>query len=236
VLHYPDHAQVRPRSRLPWRVLSSVVVDDAPRCPVCGCSMEECEALCGRIGIMVDGELQVSVRVVAPLCSVVAAPSSVSLARSRCSHPSAASRVLATGTDVVVLPLLRVVQCLGSVQYLKHRFGAGYSAEFKMGAVSPADVARTLDVAVAANGGKATFRTLEQLKSVCSALGTAQRAAQLTAVGTGASTRAVACCLLPRTSVLCTCPCSPARPLSTPLDHASSRSVCNVGRYCSTFL
>jgi hypothetical protein len=51
--------------------------------------MEECEALCGRIGIMVDGELQVSVRVVARLCSFcdVATPSSVSLARwSRCSH------------------------------------------------------------------------------------------------------------------------------------------------------
>jgi ATP-binding cassette, subfamily A (ABC1), member 3 len=95
-------------------------------------SMEECEALCSRLGIMVDGALQ----------------------------------------------------CLGSIQHLKAKFGTGFSAEFKLGDPKPELVASVIARLSAAMQGRTTVDLLS-IPQLCAAVGLPQRAAEISDSGSG---------------------------------------------------
>ena len=95
-------------------------------------SMEECEALCSRLGIMVDGALQ----------------------------------------------------CLGSIQHLKAKFGTGFSAEFKLGDPSPQLLSTVTGRLAGALNGRTTVDLLS-VPALCANVGLPQRAVEISASGTG---------------------------------------------------
>lgn len=116
-----------------WNVISNIVTERQ----ICSVvltthSMEECEALCSRVGIMVDGALQ----------------------------------------------------CLGSTQHLKAKFGTGFTVEVRLGS-TPVDNITALTAAVSsALAGKTTV-TEKDISVLCARLGKPARASEVSASGSG---------------------------------------------------
>ena len=134
-------------------------------------SMEECEALCSRVGIMVDGGLKVQYGL--QYHSVGA----LHRCPGRCWHPK--KRVFRSGVFAICL------QCLGSVQHLKAKFGSGFSASLKLGLVAAeavADAKYQLAEHIAMPLG---FLDASVVTAACGEMGLPARASEISSTGTG---------------------------------------------------
>jgi len=122
--------------RFMWSVISRIAADKHSSVILTTHSMEEVQALCQRVGIMVGGQLQ----------------------------------------------------CIGSIQHLKNRFGQGLLGEVKLDAPAPG-VAASMESAIRrAIGAPPTGPALiarRQLITAATALGNVERAAEVSESGTG---------------------------------------------------
>ena len=122
--------------RFMWKVISEVATRDKQTSIILTShAMEEVEALCTRVGIMVGGRLQ----------------------------------------------------CLGSVQHLKNKFGQGFQAEIKLDEPSDATKNAAADRVKMAleTGGSSNVVKRAQLRSLCAALGAPNRLADISESGSG---------------------------------------------------
>ena len=77
------------------------------------------------------------------------------------------------------------VQCLGSIQHLKAKFGTGFSAEFKLGDPTPALISNVESRIKQVMNGRESIDLLH-IPQLCMAVGLPQRAAEISSSGTGA--------------------------------------------------
>lgn len=77
------------------------------------------------------------------------------------------------------------MQCIGSAQHLKAKFGSGYSADFKLGSPLASTIDRIIAAIRSSSGTAPLPLTVDAVKALCAKLGKDKRADELSDTGSG---------------------------------------------------